>query len=132
MLACVSAVAPVRPGGNAVAEEVLVPTVGAPLTGWRVDRFPQGPGRMHLVSTPPWSLRPPTCPLWLIIGKAAQREMRAKWRADDPDAFAAQEERRSSWRRAKRGGVVACGVQGPLVDGSGELPGAGSAGDGHA
>ena len=31
-----------------------------------------------------------------------------------------------------RGGVVACGVQGPLVDGSGELPGAGSAGDGHA
>ena len=36
--------------------------------------------------------------------------MRAKWQADDPDAFAAQEERRSSWRRAKRGGVVACGV----------------------
>ena len=69
---------------------------------------------------------------WLIIGKAAHREMRAKWHADDPDAFAAQEERRSSWRRAKRGGVVACGVQGPLVDGSGELPGAGSAGDGHA
>ena len=32
----------------------------------------------------------------------------------------------------QRGGVVACGVQGPLVDGSGELPGAGSAGDGHA
>ena len=42
------------------------------------------------------------------------------------------QERRSSWRRAKRGGVVACGVQGPLVDGGGELPGAGSAGDGHA
>ena len=58
--------------------------------------------------------------------------MRAKWQADDRDAFAAQEERRSSWRWAKRGGVVACGVQGPLVDGSGELPGAGSAGDGHA
>ena len=32
----------------------------------------------------------------------------------------------------QRGGVVACGVQGPLVDGGGELPGAGSAGDGHA
>ena len=46
--------------------------------------------------------------------------------------FAAQEERRSSWRRAKRGGVVVCGVQGPLVDGGGELLGAGSAGDGHA
>ena len=46
--------------------------------------------------------------------------MRAEWQADDPDAFAAQEERRSSWRRAKRGGVVACGV----VAGSGELPGA--------
>ena len=46
----------------------------------------------------------------MIIGKAAQREMRAKWHADDPDAFAAQEERRSSWRRAKCGGVVACGV----------------------
>ena len=85
---------------------------------------------MRLVSTPPWSLKPPTCEpeLWLIIGKPAQREMRAKWQADDPDAFAAQEERRSSWRRAKRGGVVACGV----VAGSGELPGSSSVGDGHA
>ena len=54
--------------------------------------------------------------------------MRAKWQADDPDAFAAQEVRRSSWRRAKRGGVVACGV----VSGVGELPGACSAGDGPA
>ena len=71
-------------------------------------------------------------PLWLINGKAAQREMRAKWQVDDRDAFAAQEERCPSWRRAKRGSVVACGVQGPLVDGSGKLPGAGSAGDGHA
>ena len=64
------------------------------------------------MSTPPWSLRPPTCEpeLWLIIGKPAQRDMRAKWQDDDPDAFAAQEERRSSWRRAERGGVVACGV----------------------
>ena len=35
--------------------------------------------------------------LRLIIGKAAQKEMRAKWHADDHDAFAAQEERRSSW-----------------------------------
>ena len=63
-----------------VAEEVLVPTVGAPPTGWRVDRFPQG---MRLVSTPLWSLKPPTCEpeLWLIIGKAAQSEMRAKWQA---------------------------------------------------
>ena len=87
---------------------------------------------MRLVSTPLWSLRPPTCEpeVWSIIGKAAQ--MRVKWYADDRDAFAAQEERRSSWRRAKRGGVVACGVQGPLVDGGGELPGAGSAGDGRA
>ena len=58
--------------------------------------------------------------------------MRAKWHADDPDAFAAQEERRSSWRRANTGGVVACGVQGRLVDGGGELPGADFAGDGHA
>ena len=117
-----------------MTEEVLVPAAGAPQTGWRVDRFPPGPGRMRFVSTPLWSLRPPTCEpeLWLIIGKAAQREMRAKWEADDRDAFAAQEERCSSWRRAKRGGVVACGVQGPLVDGGGELPGAGSAGDGHA
>ena len=54
--------------------------------------------------------------------------MRAKWQADDPDAFAAQEERRSSWRRAKRGCVVACGV----VAGGGELPGSSSVGDGHA
>ena len=67
----------------------------------------------------------------MIIGKAAQRDEGERY-ADDRDAFAAQEERCSSWRRAKRGGVVACGVQGPLVDGSGELPGAGSAGDGHA
>ena len=51
-----------------------------------------------------------------------------KWQADDPDAVAAQEERRSSWRRAKRGGVVACGV----VAGGGELPGSSSVGDGHA
>ena len=28
-----------------VAEEVLVPAVGAPQTGWRVDRFPRGPAR---------------------------------------------------------------------------------------
>ena len=97
---------------DVVTEEVLVPAEGAPQTGWHVDRFPQGPGRMRLVSTPPWSLMPLTCEpeLWLIIGKAAQRETRAEWRADDLDAFAAQEERRSSWRRAKRGGVVACGV----------------------
>ena len=68
----------------------------------------------------------------MIIGKAALSETRVLWYADDRDAFAAQEERRSSWRRAERGCVVACGVQGPLVDGGGELPGAGSAGDGHA
>ena len=88
---------------------------------------------MRLVSTPLWSLRPPTCEpeVWLIIGKAAQRDEGERY-ADDRDAFAAQEERCSSWRRAQRGGVVACGVQGPLVDGGGELPGAGSAGDGHA
>ena len=42
-------------GGDAVAEEVLAPAGGAPPTGWRVDRFPQGLGRMRLVSTPPWS-----------------------------------------------------------------------------
>ena len=59
-----------------VTEEVLVPEAGAYKTGWHVDRFPQGPGRMRLVSTPPWSLRSPTCEpeLWLIIGKAAQRD----------------------------------------------------------
>ena len=118
---------------DVMIEEVLVPAKGAPQTGWHVDRFPQGPGRMRLVSTPLWSLRHPTCEpeLWLIIGKAAQRDEGEKY-ADDRDALAAQEERCSSWRRAKRGGVVACGVQGPLVDWCGELPGAGSAGDGHA
>ena len=46
---------------DAVAEEVLVPSRRAPPTGRRVDGFPQGPGRMRLVSTPLWSLRPPTC-----------------------------------------------------------------------
>ena len=40
---------------DVVTEEVLVPTVGAPQTGWLVDSFPQGPGRMRLVSTPLWS-----------------------------------------------------------------------------
>ena len=30
---------------NVVAEEVLVPAVGAPQTGWCVDRFPRGPAR---------------------------------------------------------------------------------------
>ena len=61
---------------DVVTEEVLAPAGGAPQTGWRVDGFPQGPGRMRFVSTPPWSSRPPTCEpeLWLIIGKAAQRE----------------------------------------------------------
>ena len=115
---------------DAVTEEMLVPTVGALPTRWRVDRFPQGPGRMRLASTPLWSLTPFMCEpeLWMIIGNAAQREMRAKWHADDPDAFAAQEERRSSWRRAKRGGVVACGV----VAGRSELPGSSSVSDGHA
>ena len=60
---------------DVVTEEVLVPAKRAPLAGWHVDRFPQGPGRIRLVSTPLWSLRPPTCEpeLWLIIGKAAQR-----------------------------------------------------------
>ena len=89
-----------------VTEEVLVSVVGAPQTWWRVDRSPQGPGRMRLVSTPLWSLRAPTCEpeLWLIIGKAAQRVVRAKWRADDLDAFVARVERRSSWRRATRVG----------------------------
>ena len=116
---------------DVMTEEMLVPVKGAPLTGWRVDRFRQSSGRRPLVSTPLWSLRYPMCSLWLIIGKAALRDEGERY-ADDRDAFAAQEERCSSWRRAKRGGVVACGVQGPLVDGSGKLPGAGSAGDGHA
>ena len=115
---------------DVVAEELLVPAGGAPQTGWHVDRFSQGPGKMRLVSTPLRSLRPPTCEpeVWLVIGKPAQREMRAEWQADDRDAFAAQEERRSSWRRAKRGGVVACGV----VARSGELPGSSSVSDEHA
>ena len=61
---------------DAVAEEVLAPAGGAPPTGWRVDRFPQGSGRMRLVSTPTWSLRPPTCEpeLWLIIDRQAHPE----------------------------------------------------------
>ena len=104
---------------DAVAEEVLVPAVEAPPTGWRVGRFPQGLGRMCLVNTPLWSLRPPMCPLWLIIGKAALRVMRVNWYADDRDAFVAQVERRSCWKRAKRGGVVTCGV----VSEEGRAPG---------
>ena len=52
---------------DVVTEEMLVPTVGASQTGSRVDRFPQGPGRMRLVSTPPWSLRPPACVLGVVL-----------------------------------------------------------------
>ena len=43
---------------DAVAEEVLAPAGRALPTGWRVDRFPQGPGRTRFVTSPPWSLRP--------------------------------------------------------------------------
>ena len=85
---------------DVMTEEVLVPVKGAPLTGWRVDRFRQSSGRRPLVSTPLWSLRYPMCPLWLIIGKAALRDEGERY-ADDRDAFAAQEERCSSWRRAR-------------------------------
>ena len=53
---------------DSVAEEVLAPAGRAPPTGWRVDRFQQGLGRMRLVSTPPWSLRPPTCEPELWVG----------------------------------------------------------------
>ena len=59
-----------------LAEECWFPLwVGALATGGVFDRFPQSSGRMRLVSSPLWSLRPPTCEpeLWLIIGKAAQR-----------------------------------------------------------
>ena len=79
-----------------VAEEVVIPVVGAPTTGCVFDRFPQSSGRMRFVSTPLWSLRYPMCPLWLITGKAAQRDEGERY-ADDRDAFAAQEERCSSW-----------------------------------
>ena len=99
-------------------EGMLVPSMGAPLTGCRVDRFPQGPGRMRLVSTPLWSWGLPR--VNPSSGWSSARLPR-RWgrggHVDDPDAFAAQEERCPSWRRAKRGGVVACGVQGPLVNG---------------
>ena len=40
---------------NVVTEKVLVPAVGAPLSGWRVDRFPRGPTRTpvdHLQGCP--------------------------------------------------------------------------------
>ena len=52
---------------------------------------------MRFVSSPLWSLRPPTCEpeLWLITDKAALitdkaalRVMRVNWYADDRDAFA--------------------------------------------
>ena len=48
------------------------------------------------------------CPLWMTIGKAALSETRVMWYADD--AYAAQEERRSYFRRANRGGVVNSGI----------------------
>ena len=109
-----------------VIEEVLVPLVGAPVTGGVFDRFLQSSDMTRLVSTPLRSLMPFMCPLWMTIGKAALSETRVMWYADD--AYAAQEERRSYLRRANRGGVVDSGV----VAGSGELPGSSSVGDGHA
>ena len=33
---------------DSVAEEVLVPVVGAPQTEWRVDRFPRAPARAEM------------------------------------------------------------------------------------
>ena len=44
---------------DVVTEEMLVPAKGAPLTGWRVDRFRQSSGRRPLVSTPLWSFEVP-------------------------------------------------------------------------
>ena len=100
---------------DVVTEEVWVPAKGAPQTGWHVDRFPRRPGRMRLVSTPLWSLRPPTREpeLWLIIGKAAQSEMRVK----GMPTIVMHLPRR--WSGARLGD----GPKGPLVDGGGELPG---------
>ena len=84
------------------------------------------------ISTCSSGQRPPTCEpeLWLIIGKAAQRG-----EGGTPTFLMHLPRRRSGARLgdgAKRGGVVACGVVATLVDGGGELPGAVSAGDGHA
>ena len=61
---------------DVLTEEVLVPAKGAPLTRWRVDRFPQGPGRVRLVSIPLWSLRPPSCEpeLWLVDHRQGRPE----------------------------------------------------------
>ncbi len=114
---------------QAAASEVHVAPGGAPPAGWRVDRFPNGAGKVRLVSTPPWSRRPLSCEpeMWLVIGRAAPNELRATWQADDPVAFAAQEERRAAWNRAQRGGVVACGT----VARTGVPPGSEFDGDRH-
>ena len=65
---------------DVVTGEVLVPAVGAPQTRWRVDCFPAGPGQDASCEYSAVEFEASTCQseLWMIIGKAAQREMRAK------------------------------------------------------
>ena len=44
--------------------------------------------------------------IWLVVGRAAQKELRDKWKESDPDGFAQQELRRARWLEAKRSGAA--------------------------
>ena len=112
---------------DVVTEEVLVPSVGVPQTGW-LDCFPQGPGRMRLVSTPLWSSRPSTCE---ALVEHRQGRPETCGRSGKPTLVHLP--RRSGARLGDGVSTVVWSLaESRVVDGGGELPGAGSAGDGHA
>ena len=95
-------------------EQELRPQDGGrrPPAGWRIDVF--GARR---VSTPPWSLRPPTYEpeVWISFPKSVQKEEREKWKLKDPDGFHKQEERCRLYRELRSAGKApvraVCSVQ---------------------
>ena len=82
--------------------EVAVEGNKAP-KGWGIDRF-----GYRTISTPPWSLRPPTMEpeLWLCFNKVQKQFFRDKWAAESPEQFARQEERRKEYDALKHAGKV--------------------------
>ena len=72
-----------------------------PPKGWRTDRF-----GYRMVSTPPWSLRPPKIEpeVWLIFNKKQKEQLRQEWAQESPEEFQRQEERRKIYQSLKRAG----------------------------
>ena len=97
-----------------VQPEIAIVEGGRAPAGWRMDRFTNGE-RVRVVSTPPWSRRPPTIEpeVWVGVGRAAQKELRRRWQEADPEGFQKQEDRRAVWLRARRAGAVPAAVAVP-------------------